>query len=292
MTAVRDWWWLAGYVDSLASWWHGLSPGAQLGALVAVGALAGLATGGLGTAFFVSGVAGYGLSHGHGLATLLRDPKAGVRGYLSNLTPQGAVLDAGELLLTALPGGTGAVAGRGVKAAVAEFAKDPDAFLAARQVVLREVGDSGVVRYDALTGLKRPNTWPETLADWKAGHQFNAAQWHRFEANEITLENGKRLDSYIHGDIIVSRKNSQLADLEPSTVHQYLREFVTKYPKEMVVKDTVKARTEFPQLIGKQLKGRHVLEVPVQAAPVPQAVLDAAQQARVQIRDITGHWYR
>jgi hypothetical protein len=283
--------WLAGVLDALGGWWDGLSPGAQIGALIVVGAIVGLATGGLGTALFVSGVAGYGLSHAHGLASLTRNPRAAVRGYVTSLTPQGAVLDALDLGLTFIPVGAGAVAGRGVKAAVGEFAKDPDAWRAGRQIALREGAEAGTVRFDEFN-LKRPNTWREVIGDWKDGYKFNVDQWNRYEANEITLGNGKRLDSYAHEADIVSRKNSQLADLEPSTALAYLREHGTKYSPGEIISDTARARTEFPHLIGEPLDGKSILEVPVQVKPVPRGILDRAEDLRIVIRDIAGHVYR
>ena len=284
--------WLAAILDALGGWWDGLSPGGQLAALIVVGAVFGLATGGLGTALFVSGIAGYGLSHAHGLATLTRNPRAAVSGYVSHLTPQGALLDALDLGLTFIPIGGGAVAGRGVKAAVGEFARDPDAWRAARQLALRgEQADAGMVRFDAL-GLKRPNTWREVVQDWRDGQQFNLDQWGRYDANEITLRNGRRLDSYTHELDIVSRKNSQLADLEPSTASAYLREHVAKYSPGEVIADTARARTEFPHLIGKPLDGKRILEVPVQNQPVPRELLKQANRLEIFIRDITGHIYQ
>jgi hypothetical protein len=257
--------------------------------LVGLGALVGLMTGGLGSAFLVSGIAGYGLGHAHGLASLARDPRRAVRGYLSQVTPMGAVVDVLDLALTFLPAGIGVGGGRAVRLAAGDFARDPDAFVAARRALMD--GDAGMVRYDALTGLKRPNTWREIVQDWRAGVAFNRAQWYRFEANEITLANRKRLDSYNPGEAIVSRKQSQLADLEPSTARRYIAEFAKKYPVGEVIKNTAKARREFPHLIGKKLNGYQFLEVPVQQLAVPEEILQYAKIRDVFIRDITGHIY-
>lgn len=241
-----DGWWLAGYVDSLASWWHGLSPGAQLGVLVAVGALAGLATGGLGTAFFVSGIAGYGLAHGHGLATLLRDPKAGVRAYLSSLTPQGALLDAGEVLLTFVPTGTGAL-------------------------------------------LKRPNTWPEILADWKAGSSSTRRSG---TASRRTRSRWRTASGWTRTRTASSscraRTASWLTSMRPPCVSTCMSSRRSTR-RGRSSRTPPRQAPSFPQLIGQPLRGRPVLEVPVQNVPVPRAVLRAARQARVEIRDITGH---
>jgi hypothetical protein len=148
------------------------------------------------------------------------------------------------------------------------------------------------VRFDAVTGLKRPNTWREVVADWRAGVAFNRAQWWRFDANEITLGNRKRLDSYVPGEEIVSRKQSQLADLEPATAREYLNEIIKKYPVGEVIKDTAKARRDYPHLVGEEISGKTYLEVPVQNRPVPEIILQHANAKEIIIRDVTRHVYR
>ncbi|MGL5830147.1 MAG: hypothetical protein ACRC0L_11340, partial [Angustibacter sp.] len=111
------------------------------------------------------------------------------------------------------------------------------------------------------------------MRDWKAGRNFNLAQNHRFEANEITLLNGKRLDSYNSGTEIVSRKMSQLADLEPDTAKYYLQEITRKYSPGEIIADTAKARREFPHLARQELEGNMYLELPVQNRPVPPEIV-------------------
>jgi hypothetical protein len=268
----------------------GLSPGTQLAALVGLGVLVGLVTGGLGTAFFVSGVAGYGLSHARGAASLVRDPRAAVGGYLRGVTPMGAVLDVVEVGLTFLPVGAGATSGRAVRVLAEEFAHDPAAFLAARRGLMAT--DGGHVRYDLLTGLKRRNTPAEVAADRAEGVAFNKSQWHRFDVNEVTLGNGKVLDSYNALDEIVSRKQTQLAEVNRSTARKYLAEFTKKYSPGEVVKNTPRARAQFPHLIGEELGGRMYLEVPIQNHPVPERILQYARDRRILIRDITGRIYQ
>jgi hypothetical protein len=268
----------------------GLSPGAQLAALVGLGVLVGLVTGGLGSAFFVSGVAGYGLGHARGAASLARDPRAAVGGYLRGVTPTGAVLDVVEVGLTFLPVGAGAAGGRMVDVLARDFARDPAAFLAARRGLMAT--DGGHVRYDLLTGLKRRNTWAESRADMAEGVLFNKSQWHRFETNEVMLGNGKVLDSYTHEAQIVSRKQTQLAEVNRSSALRNLRDFVKNYSPGEVVKDTPKARAQFPHLIGKKIRGDMYLEVPVQNHPVPERILQYARDRKILIRDITGHVYQ
>ncbi|MGL4177293.1 MAG: hypothetical protein ACRCSN_14585 [Dermatophilaceae bacterium] len=154
-----------------------------------------------------------------------------------------------------------------MKLAAGDSARDPDAFLAAYR--WRAATDAGQVRFDAVTGLKRPNTWREVVADWKAGRDVNRAQWHRFDANEVALGNRKVLDSYLHREEIVSRKLSQLADLEPATARSYLNEFKAKYAPGSTISDTARGRQVYPHLAGEKLKGRYVLELPVLTRPIP-----------------------
>ena len=153
-------------------------------------------------------------------------------------------------------------------------------------------GDAGHVRYDLLTGLKRRNTPAEYKADMAEGVVFNQAQWHRFHANEVHLGNGKVLDSYTAGRHIVSRKQTQLGEVNRSTAREYLREATKKYSPGEIVKDTPKARAQYPHLIGTRLKGMLYLEVPVQHHPVPDRILKYAIKKEIIIRDVTGHIYQ
>lgn len=279
--------WLASYFDALGTWWDGLPPGEKMLAIGVVAAVAGIASGGLGTALVVSGIADYGLTHAHGEASLMRNPAAAVRSYARTQTPQGALVDAAQFGLTFIPfGGAGAVAGRGLRVAAEEFARDPVAFMLRER---REMADdTGEVRFDWITGLKRRNTWRETLRDMHDGINLNRSQWHRFEANEMRLGNNKILDSYTADHAIVSRKLTQLADVEPNTAIGYMKELITKYKPGERIKDGPYARINYPDLIGEELKGKWVLELPVQRKAIPQDILHFARQHRITINQV--HW--
>ncbi len=280
--------WLASILDGLGEWWGGLSTGEQAVVLLAIGAAVGLMTCGLGPALYATGLASYGLGHARGLADFSRNPGKATRDYFSHSSPQRVLLDGVEFLATSIPAGAGLFFGRGIKVASSRYAADPDAFRAARKLA---PSDAGTVRFDNF-GNPRPNTWPEIIRDWRAGRKFNLAQNHRFEANEVTLLNRKRLDSYNHGTEIVSRKMSQLADLDPATAKYYLQEITRKYSPGEVIADTVKARSQYPQLARQKLEGRMFLELPIQNRPVPPEILTYASDRRIFIRDITGHIYR
>ena len=93
------------------------------------------------------------------------------------------------------------------------------------------------------------------------GNKFNDTAknglWYDF--NEVHLENGKRLDSYdeIKGEI-VSRKATDLENIELSTFESYLREMKNKYPEGMKIRSDKYKK----ELDGKILKGKQILEIP------------------------------
>lgn len=124
----------------------------------------------------------------------------------------------------------------------------------------------------------------ETLPYWKRnrllGQKFNYENHARYPQNEIRLQNGKYLDSYIPGRLIVSRKFTQLDRVLPTTAKRYIDEIDLKYKPGTV--------------IGKgpaTLRGTKMLEIPVQDGPIPTDVLAYATRQRVLIRDVTGHSY-
>lgn len=100
-----------------------------------------------------------------------------------------------------------------------------------------------------------------------------------------------RLDSYNEelGEI-VSRKFTQLAEVQDATAMKYIREVVRKYPRGAVIADVPSTRRM--GLAGKELRGQYFLEVPVQNTPVSQKVLDYARKYEVYIRDVMGNVHR
>jgi len=141
-------------------------------------------------------------------------------------------------------------------------------------------------------GGPRSGLPPWLREQWNRGRQFNRENWHRYPANEVYLENGKWLDSYLPGREIVSRKFTQIAKIERSTFKNYLNEMSQKYSPGTIVPGTPKARANYPELIGEPLTGRFVLEVPVQSRPVPEWALREAADRGVMIRDVQGFVYR
>ena len=50
-----------------------------------------------------------------------------------------------------------------------------------------------------------------------------------YNSVEIVLADGKRLDTYIHGQQIISRKATDIDNIKESTWRNYCNELVTKY---------------------------------------------------------------
>ena len=114
-------------------------------------------------------------------------------------------------------------------------------------------------------------SWKEERDYWlydspmARGNKFNKKaidnDWYLY--NEVTLENGKRLDSYtppmngVEGKI-VSRKATNLEEIELSTFEDYLKEIKAKYP----IGAKINAPKYGDELKGKVLEGKHYLEIP------------------------------
>jgi len=194
-------------------------------------------------------------------------------------------------LLALFPPGGLALAGGGAVGALTAEAALSAGVLGTAGVVLMAVGAEGAGASES-DGGKRSET-PQWLRDkWNEGRKFNEDNWPRYPANEVYLENGKVLDSYRPGKEIVSRKQTQISKIKPETFRNYLREINQKYKAGTKLPDTPKARREYPQLIGKPLKGKYYLEVPVQSGPVPEWALREAANHGVIIRDVQGFIYR
>ncbi|MBJ8072243.1 T7SS effector LXG polymorphic toxin [Bacillus cereus] len=129
---------------------------------------------------------------------------------------------------------------------------------------------------------------------WEAGNRFNKENRPRYTYNEIELEakenNGKKyvVDSYIPGEEIVSRKFTQLAEVKEKTALSYLSEFTKKYSSGSEISS---GKFNPNALKGGRLDGELILEVPVQTKPVPQKIIEEANEKGIIIRDINGKVY-
>ncbi|WP_143556857.1 hypothetical protein [Serinibacter salmoneus] len=157
--------------------------------------------------------------------------------------------------------------------------------------------------------------YPEHIRNAFRGSIFNLENHHRYPVNELHVtrpgatlgENGlasprqsayNRVDSIDPGNEIVERKNTQLAAVRGRTWRAYLDDIRTKYGVRsdgVVVADTPSNRRTLEAVgldpsehIGMPLEGRNILEVPVQTAPVPQAMLELAATRQIKVVDVAG----
>ncbi|MER6764790.1 hypothetical protein ABT266_31930, partial [Amycolatopsis sp. NPDC000746] len=143
------------------------------------------------------------------------------------------------------------------------------------------------------------SSMPEWIRDrLQAGIQFNKDNWGRYPVNELHVGPKfpyKRLDSYVPGQEIVSRKYTQLSRVTDRTGIAYVNELRNKYGPGEAISDTPYNRQYLDKynLRGKGLQGTLILEIPVQEGAIPQAVLDAASKGKppVKIRDTNNNPY-
>lgn len=142
----------------------------------------------------------------------------------------------------------------------------------------------------------------QNIVDLLAGNAFNAQRRGiGTQLTEIELgapgTRGPRVDAWdpVAGEII-SRKYTQLGDISPRRAADYLDELATKYPAGSPVKITPLVRRKAeqagidPDTLPDTLAADSdlVLEVPPQHGPLPQAVLDRADELDITIRDTDG----
>jgi hypothetical protein len=125
----------------------------------------------------------------------------------------------------------------------------------------------------------------------EAGNEFNRQMRPHYPYNEVRLDNNKVMDSYRPGQEIVERKFTQLSNIQPKTAQSYLNQLARQYPPGARIANTPANRAAFPGMIGQAIRGRQILEVPVQNKPVPEGVLQAADRLGIIIRDPNGKVY-
>ena len=139
---------------------------------------------------------------------------------------------------------------------------------------------------------KTSNGLPDWLkARFEAGNSFNKENRPRYPYNEVEVYgDGKNyvVDSYIPGSEIVSRKFTQLASVKESTGIGYLNELQKKYPSGAIITDS----PFNPKVLReKTMTGNLILEIPEQKGPIPQSVIDYANNKGIIIRDVNGKEY-
>lgn len=142
----------------------------------------------------------------------------------------------------------------------------------------------------------------QNVVDLLAGNAFNAQRrGHGTQLAEIELgtpgTRGPRVDAWDPiEDEIISRKYTQLGEVSPQTAVGYLDELATKYPPGTPVKitPTVVRKAEAAGIDPDDLPSvlpddsDMILEVPPQRGPLPQEVIDRANDLGITIRDTDG----
>lgn len=138
------------------------------------------------------------------------------------------------------------------------------------------------------------------LANMFEGSIFNLENAHRYDYNEITLDvkiehpdgtvetRRTRIDSYTPDSAVVSRKNTQFAEVNFQTAKHYIDQFVKNYSADdaaFTIADTDKNKLVMPERIGDPLQGDMYLEVPEQVRSIPANIV--AYAAKNGIRFIT-----
>jgi hypothetical protein len=147
-------------------------------------------------------------------------------------------------------------------------------------------------RTDALRANPPQGVEPWLWEQWQRGRAFDELREPYYTAgggaNQVELGNGYVLDAYVPGREIVSRKDTQLADVSLDTARAYIRELERKYSPGEQVADLPRNTDQIPSIGGTELRGRMYLEVPPQTRPVPREIIEYAAERDILIRDTLG----
>ncbi|WP_291869854.1 hypothetical protein [Maribacter sp.] len=121
---------------------------------------------------------------------------------------------------------------------------------------LDEVEDASEIIEDLSKLRGRKLTWEEVKRLFKRGNDFNRKGWKNYDFNEINLLDKKRLDSYIPGKEIISRKATTLSEIKAATFEKYLKELTTKYKVGKIIDSS-----KLPK--NTKLSGQYYLEIPL-----------------------------
>jgi hypothetical protein len=95
-----------------------------------------------------------------------------------------------------------------------------------------------------------------------------------------TLGMKSRVDSFLKGGgKVISRKATQLAEITETTAKKYIDEIGEKYAGKSV--------QNAERAGNKVLEGKKILQIPKQEKPIPKAILDYADEAKVTIDEVT-----
>lgn len=118
------------------------------------------------------------------------------------------------------------------------------------------INEASEVIEDLTVKKNRKLTWEEIKALFKRGNDFNKKGRLKYDFNEIVLADGKRLDSYIPGEKIISRKATDIDNILESTWRKYCNELITKYKIGKLTNSSLFS-------IQTRLNGQYYLEIPL-----------------------------
>ncbi|MRN37432.1 hemagglutinin [Neisseria sp. N95_16] len=149
--------------------------------------------------------------------------------------------------------------------------------------------------YDNLRAARGLTAQPIYRARIENGNEFNRIMSSKYPYNELYVVNRNspfgyaRVDSYNPTTReIVSRKFTQLSQVQESTAISYIREAASKYKVGTPIANVPSTNS---LLRNQTLQGKIILEVPVQVRPIPTRVLQEAATRNVLIRDNQGKVY-
>lgn len=154
--------------------------------------------------------------------------------------------------------------------------------------------------YEALASRSSSAPWLRAVNN---GHRFNWENYDRYVTRELWIDDVTsgaryRVDSYSPGEVVVSRRWTQLGEITEISGKRYIDEMVKKYnpwDPSLRIADTPGNQSQlraYPGTVGGSLSGEMVFEVPVQTSTVPQSVLRRADKFDILIRDPQGTIYR
>ena len=153
---------------------------------------------------------------------------------------------------------------------------------------------------DALSVSAQASKKPIWLQKILDGNEFNRIRSSSYPNNEVYLVNPNnpskyvRLDSYKPGQEIVSRKYTQFSEIQESTGIKYIQELKDKYSPGTIIANVPSNKiggTNSTLQSQVDIRGKMYLEIPVQSAPIPQSVIDRANNLNIDIRDVQGKIY-
>ena len=98
---------------------------------------------------------------------------------------------------------------------------------------------------------------------------------------QVHLANGKVLDALIPGKEIISHKFTQLSNVTFNTAKSYIDEIGKKYADQMTNSTKLAEQVSTTDL-------KKILEIPPQAKGIPADVAKYADEALVEIREVSG----